>query len=458
MAILDAFYILFESKGADKVRKDQESLSRSSGGLNQNLKKADLSTNQLSASFFNLGKKLALSVASIGSAGAVIAALKNSINYATSIEQTSRALQVNVSELDAWGTAVKRIGGTAEGFQSSLKNLSRNLYTSGDNALKILPQLADSFQKMSRVSALRYGATLGLDESTVQLLRKGGKELQVLIDHQKELGVVSKEDAVIARDYNFAWQDAMQSFRIAFLRAAGAILPGITKMLNKFSGFAIFLEKHSNLIVGGLLAIAAAAIAVAIPFVIANAAIIAIGLAVAGFIGVLALAYDDIKSFVAGNKSVTGELVYAWFAVGTSVENMFYKMFDVIKAIFAKMKAIFTGFFDEVGAGFSKITGAYDKVKGIFSKGDKIDAKLLTTAKQSLSLVSSSPLASTSSSAINNSFLQNTSADKDVTLNIGDVTIETDATDPQGIAEGFAKGLKEHFRQTINTFDDGVTI
>ena len=151
MSVFNEFFLLFETKGTEKVKKDQDKISQSSKGLNQNLKKTDFTTNQLSDSFYNLGKKLALSVAGIAGVSTVVAGLKNSIDYAGSLEKNSRFLDANVSKLDAWGGAVSRYGGTADGFASSLDNLSKKLYVSSDDALKLLPRLADSLSKMSRV-------------------------------------------------------------------------------------------------------------------------------------------------------------------------------------------------------------------------------------------------------------------------------------------------------------------
>jgi hypothetical protein len=56
-------------------------------------------------------------------------------------------------------------------------------------------------------------------------------------------------------------------------------------------------------------------------------------------------------------------------------------------------------------------------------------------------------------------YLQSNSAGGQSTaVNTGDITIQTQATDADGIAAAFKQSMVDQFRQTVNTFDDGVSI
>ena len=47
---------------------------------------------------------------------------------------------------------------------------------------------------------------------------------------------------------------------------------------------------------------------------------------------------------------------------------------------------------------------------------------------------------------------------KNFTFNVGDITINTQATDGKQVGIDFQKFLVDHFRQSINNFDDGLQI
>lgn len=424
MATLDTFYLLFKSQGADQVKRDQDNLDRSSQKLNQNLKKTDTQTTNLSDSFFALGKRLGFALAGLGLAAKTVSAFKNAVSYGADVEKASRALNVNVSDLDAWGTAVSKIGGSSEGFQSSLKNLSERLYTSGQNALKVLPQLADGLQKMSRVGAIRYGKTLGLDEYTILLLRQGGDAVQKLIEHQKELGVVTTEQATAIREYNMQWADTKQAFRAFGLEAAQDLLPILTKFLNILTDLMVGFRKL----------------------------------------------VQWVSEF--SRKSGEGAAMFfsQWKSAASGIKNVFSELIDYIMSLFKGLTAFFDKFFSAIGKRVEGLTGTFGKVKGFFSKDKKIDEvasaqkspeiqKQVANVQKALTLASASPLLSTTSNAISNSFLNNEgSADKAYNITMGDITIETQSDDPDGIVDAFTKGLEAHFRQTVNTFDDGVRI
>lgn len=459
MSILKTLYILFKNQGVDEVKKGQEAVEKATKQTEQSLDKTDKALGHVQNQFTKLGKEL-IGFASISAAvWGTFEGIKSAIDYAGDLAIVSQRLRVNVEDLDAWGSAVKRNGGSAESFQQSLKNLSDKLYVSGEEALKVLPELADAFQKMGVVASRRYGEqVLGLDEGTILLLQKGRREVESIVQKQKELGVVTKKDAELAQAYNKAWEGTTTAFRAMFLSVSEEVLPVLIKVVKAFGAVAEYFRKHADLIIGALIAIGAAAVIAAAPFVIANAGVIALGAAIVGLIAIFALLFEDIKYFIEGNKSLIGDLLKRWPMVGR-----------VIKAVF-----------DDIKYAIDTVLKAYDKVKGLFTSGKRVNigtsfevngqpvdlgdnANGLIGVQQAITLGANSPLAAqTSNSLVNsnvfNNPLNNNQASKNVSVTTGPITIETQASNPDDIAAQFAKGLNEHIRQTTNTFDDGVRI
>lgn len=455
MSILDAFYILFKSQGTEQVKKDEESLNKSGDNLNKSLKETSSLSNKAGESFLNLGRQLAGTLTAAVSLGSVLSGIKSSLDYAVNLDQVSQSLAVNVEELDAWDNAVKRIGGTAEGFQSSLKNLASRLGTTGETALRVLPQLADSFQQMGRFAAIRYGESLGLDEKTILLLQKGRREVESVIKQQKELGVVSKKDAEAARQFNYAWQDATHSLRSAFMGVAMELLPLITKAVEAFGIAAQYFRKHSDLIVGGLIAIGLASVA-AFPELYAGIAIV--GALTAAF----ALLYEDIKYFIQGQDSLIGRILKKWPQVGAAVRatvDEFERFFNILDRLYSKYYKFMSGGKDFRIYGKEGDQGIDDRATNTPDSYKKrlIDSfKMIGKAQEVMRFADTSPLSSQVSNRIFNN--SSRSANRNMTISTGPITINTQATDPNGVAQAFGFGLFEQIQQANNYFDDGVQV
>ncbi len=184
MSILETFYILFKSDTSD-IKKGSDEALKTTKKLNESLKETDETSEKLGVKFFSIVESIAGLLTGFASLHAVISGFKNTVDYDIDLGKTSRALGVNVEQLDAWDYAVRQAGGTAEGFQNSLKNLAEHFNTNPSVALKFLPQLADVFSKISRFSAFKLGKSLGLDEATILLLQQGRREVEAVLKQQR---------------------------------------------------------------------------------------------------------------------------------------------------------------------------------------------------------------------------------------------------------------------------------
>ncbi len=434
MAVLDTFYILFKSDSAEA----EKSLKR----LNTQLTGVESSLGRVGRRWFSLY--------------ALINGIGHSFRYAFELNAASEALGVNAEALSLWGGAVQKTGGTLKGFESSLESLAKHLGTTPKIALEVLPKLADQFQRLSRFQALKYGKLIGLDTPTILLLQQGRRELDAIITRQRELGVVTKRDSEIFGVFKNELEDTGHGFRSLFYQVALAVLPTLSKVLHGIQDVTISLRKHSGFIKGALLVIGAAAAFAAAPFIILNAGTLALTAGILGLAVAVGIAWDDIQGYLRGAPSLIGEVIEA-----------FPELKKVAEFVFKDLKKGFEGISWAIGVlidDVKTIINAFKILGGIISPvWDKLDKQFkidqqrigLYAGKNDLLAASSSPLASQTSNSIFNSTQRNT---KESNISIGEIRIETQATNPREIAYGLNVELQNQFRQTQNNLANGVMI
>lgn len=266
----------------------------------------------------------------------------------------AKAMGVDVAELDAWGEAVRRVGGTADGFESSLRSLNDNLeriaLTGHSRALPffqqlgisiknanghvktafdILPQLADKFATMDKAKSGSFGRSIGLDEGTILLLQSGRKEVDELIKRQKELGSITKEDTEVAEKFNNSWLDLKQLFRNITVAADTEFLPMLGNIVRGVTDIIEYLREHMDFVKGFFIAIAGGAVLAIGPmtvlsglFAFITSPITLTIAAVLALAAAFALVYDDVMNFLDGNESVIGELAARWPIIGDIIRGL----------------------------------------------------------------------------------------------------------------------------------------
>lgn len=468
MSVLDVFYILFKSKGTDDVKKSEEELKRSGDNLNQSMKESSSTAEKMGISFEGMGRQLARAATAALSVGSIIHGIKSAINYASDLDLASQMLDVNIEDLDAWGNAVQRTGGTAQEFQASLRALSRQMGISGQTALQVLPQLADSFQKMGRFASIKYGGeTLHLDEHTILLLQKGRREVEDIIKQQKELGVVSAENSERARKFNYEWSDATHSLRTNFLKLSDELLPILTEITKAASVSFGYLSEHPDVLKAGLLSVGGFALLARKGILKLGSAILKTKAVARGLGGILAgVAYEDIDYFIKGYDSYIGRLMKqfpilqryaeAFLRTNREINSALSWVYKEGKAGYEKIfgkkdesnvsKTPGEDFKKQIGSGLTISLNDYEKLK---------NTKLLPL-KNALDITTNSSIAYTNPASL--ARLPTPSGNKSVVVNSGPTTINTQATDAQGTAKAFTDHLEDQITQVNNYFDDGVKI
>lgn len=410
MTIIDTFYILFKGD-ASGAKKAADEASKSV-------------------------KSFLTFVGAATAAYKVLQGISEAANYSLQLGDSSRALGVNAAELDAWGNAVRRNGGTVEGFQKSLDSLSQHFGTNAQIALRTLPQLADAFQRLGRFRSLQYGKILGLDQSTILLLQQGRREVESIIQRHRELSAVSERDIEVAQKYRTSNIELEMAFRGLNLELGRVLIPLLTKFYTVLVPIVDYVRNHKDLIIGAFIGIGAAATVMLAPFLISAAPFLAIAAAITTLIGLFALIYEDIQGFRKGHNSLIGEILKSWPTIGNVVSSViddWILRFKSLIDIFKIFQAVF------------------DKTASFFQKDTKLTLDI-ERGRNFLDLATSNGLsAQTSGSIFNSQAFQRNSA-----INTGPITIHTQATDAEGISRELGRGIQEHLWQAENQFANGV--
>ena len=336
-------------------------------------------------------------------AGLSLGAVTNQyLQQADAIGKMADSIGVDMEELQAWGEAAARAGGSAQGFQQSLQSMNRSLQLASQgqreaakmfqtfgikvtdatgkarDSFDVLRDLAGAMEGMDKQKAMGFGQRLGLDRGTIMLLQSGKVAVDDLIRRQKELGVYTKEDAEITAKANDAIADLGQSMKAAAAIFMRAIVPAITWVTEHLTALVQDFRKHKTFYLTALGAIAAFLTAKMIPTLVKvgllNARIWAPYAVVASIIAGLALIFDDLWTYMNGGKSALEDY---WKTLGTGPELLekFNKAWQAVKekggAVLEGLKNIAKGVFDfflaHIDSFMLMFDGVWDMLDGLFN-------------------------------------------------------------------------------------------
>lgn len=481
MNILETFLILFESDSAE-VKKGADDAKKSTDGLEDSITSADKASQKLGQSFLAMATQAITSIAALMSVGAIAKGVFIAADYADRLDEASEALGESVENIDAWGGAVTISGGSTDSFIGSIKSLSANMAqmdTTGKSRvapffkelgismldaagkarpiMELLPEIAGAFEGMNKQQAIGFGRKLGLDDGTIMLLQKGRREVDALIARQKELGTVRAEDAQAAAQYYDALDDTARVFRSLFSIIAGDVLPVLTWLLEGLQDIGIWMRNHEGFIYGFLstlivlmttLGVRAGLaviplLALAWPFIAVAAGVTALSVA-------MGLLWDDFMKFKEGGQSLIPweDILGGFMALKDGVFAIWDSIVEYIEgSIEGILRAI-----SAIKNFFTAGTDSYKEARRRMSPAAAAQDELLGQAKGQINLASSTPIAAQSSQSIMSSRNLNQSN----SVAIGEVNIQTQATDADGISNEIGRSLKGQMNQVISNYDDGV--
>ena len=263
---------------------------------------------------------------------------------ADALGKFSDSINQNIEDVHAWQEAVKRSGGTAEGFQGSIKSLSAQLMkmsitgnsrqgkileemgistTANGKArdtFEVLGDIAEKMKDMSAMEATSFGQLIGIDAGFVALLRQGRDAVKDVVNKQKELGVYTKEDAKVTAEFNDQVEDSKQAFMALASIVMRMIVPAMKTIMDYVTKFIVLLRKHQTFVKAFFVMIATLITALLIPSLLELFATLLanpitwVAIALAG----LALAIEDLVVWCEGGDSALADF---WEAIFGSPEQ-----------------------------------------------------------------------------------------------------------------------------------------
>jgi len=528
MAVLDTFFLMFEAD-ASSLNDGVEKAKKNTDQLESKLKLADIAGGKLGQSFTNMLATAGGAMIAIFSVGAMTSGIAGAIDYADALNDLSNGLGIATEDLDSWGKAVKMSGGTAEEFQGTLSTMSADfamIATKGTSrmlpfwkelginvkdstgkmreVLDVLPELADKMAGLSKQESIGMGRKLGLDQGTIMLLQQGRREVEEQIKQQKEMGVVTAEQAKQAGEFNDALDQLSMNFRGMFISVGSSLIPAFRWVVDTLTTVVAFFKKHSDFMTGLFIALGAAIMVFLVPPLLtaAGAALAAfapfllMGAIIAGVAVAFALLYDDVMNFRAGNESLIGDL-YAkypfiktlidgiseaftnmkeiavevwgllsdlvtlagvkvkefWDGMGNGI-NWFKETFPMLFSIIEMFSTVFGNVFNAILDMFFSLIGTIgDGLKDVLSAvGIDVSMDGLKNARSQVQAAAGNPLNSTTSNAISNS--KSTTQSANVT--VGKIEVKTKATDADGIAKAVGGSMQAQLKKATSNYDDGV--
>jgi hypothetical protein len=482
MSVIDTLFFVFKGDTSDA----EHALDRTS-----------LKANKAEGAIGSLIKKGAATLGGVFAFGLLSAKVSETADQMNRLSEASDRMGLDVGDLDAWSRGIEDAGGSAESFIGTLKGLNSNIQlikvkgssrglpffeelgftkegiAKTKDVMELLPELADKLSKLDAQEAIGYGEKLGIDEATIGVLMQGRDATEAMIAAQKKLGVMTKEDKATVKEYDDAMDNLGRTFQQIWRVLALSVIPAIKTLADAMNKTFSTLKEHGEAVkafgiicavfIGGM-AIAAvyqfiAAMslmrAMAITTAIAEGLmmlplILMIGLAIA-LSAALALLYEDFKIWTEGGDSLLGDHLGKW----KDFKGGVLAYIDEIKAGWESFRRFFSDMGDNTmnlirGKGFD----VGDAKSGAVSLGSDISenaSDLMGNAKRAYNEASGSGF--NTSAPTQAGAVQKTNS---TSVQTGAVTINTQATNAEGVAGAFSGWLEKHLKDATAGTDDGV--
>lgn len=387
-------------------------------------------------------------------------------------------------------TAFNRLGVSVRNADGSMRGTT-----------DVVRDMASALQTVEKAQARIMLGELGIsDERTVDLLLRGRAAMDAATKAQKEQGVVTAEMAEKAQRLAHQLGQLRSSFDRIKMAIDAYILPALEMAVQWLQTLGEWVGRNQRTVTAFFIAIAGVLTAMYLPAMIAAAAatlaatwpILAIGAAIMAAAAAFALIYDDIQAFIAGNDSMIGQIFSKYPGVEKAVMMVvraYQFFFDILKQIGTFFADVFSYLIDKnlkllgrMYDGLKKFLGlsgeasAKVKVEEEHTRNDNdnaegqrqtrgnaagadvampdtaavyADVQHVNTAARA---ASASPLNSVTSNVISN----RNSAVNETSLTVGEINIQTQATDAEGIARDTRSELQGQLENMGHEFSSGV--
>lgn len=397
---------------------------------------------------------------------------------------------------------LKELPNAAEKAENALDDLSQKAEEAESNIKKVNKSTKTAENQLFAIgNAAEFGAN-GLNDLVVGGLKKLSpfvlalsalqnifSNLQDAIDFKLP---ISRETVNNIKELEMTMRDVRSGAAQIGASIAELVLPVMNKLAKIAKTVLDFFKEHENFIKTAFIV---TIIAMGAALWGALAPILPELLAITAAITFLSLIIDDFTTWLNGGNSALEDFWNEIFGSAKEARKFFEDIWKALKELWELLQPVFSWLLDvALKALVLDLKGVATLIKGIvkginFLTGSKIDIKTdvdgshadgldyvpydgyiaelhkgervqtadeaqswrsgLLAAKKAVDFTSSFPLNSIPQGAVSNAY-NNSSANK--TINIGDITIQTQATDAQGIAIDLAQYIK----QAVISLDDGM--
>ena len=478
MALLDTFRILFEAD-TSKMASGLNKAEQSTDDLVKSMKEADKQAGKSTESFRALTTKLVGWFAGAVAASQAVTGAIGRAEQIMAIDRTANALGLATEEVDAFGRAAESMGGDAQGARDSLTDMAesmgeamadvesgraktfnalgislKNVDGSSKTAVQGMLDLASAVEGMPKGEAVFRIKELGItDNRTVEMILKGRRALEDMLRTQKEQSTVTAESVQRAKEFQAAMNDTKMVISGAAAGFFDAIIPALTTFVQWIGKAASWATENKDVVVGFFIGIAGIITAMYLPAMISAAVatiaatwpLIAMGAAIAGLAALFALAYDDVMNFINGNDSLIGVVIPAAIAA-------FKALGDFVMGIWNGITAAWDAFIGKIMAGVDKVKGVGKSIAGFFGFGGDEAAAGVQAGAAAVASAAGATTNAMSSAAISNSV----GGSKETNVSIGEVKVQTQATDAQGISKDIGGSLSGQLKRLQTSAATGV--
>lgn len=295
MSAIKTLYVLYKAV-TEPLQKGNDEVNKSNDKVQKSLKQTEDFADSFTSKIKSLAKEIAIASGLIYTASNFIGDFKNSVNFGRELSVTSNLLNINAEELQAWGNALKHVGGDAKSFEANIQAIAKYFNVTPDRALKFVPFLADAFSKLNRQQASTFGSLFNLDPAFIKLLQKGPSGLSDFLNKQKDFGILTQAQVDQFGKLNDKIVDTKNAFEGLFSALAADQLPELDKFFSKALKYLVEFRKNLDVVKTG---IQASVIAIVGTLGLLSSAFSGVAIAILGVVG----AYEAYKVItqVSGN-------------------------------------------------------------------------------------------------------------------------------------------------------------
>ncbi len=234
------FYLMFKSNAKD-AEKDMKNLQKTSDETTKSIKKSKEESVELGKSFTDAVETGARALAAYVSFSAIKSGLVDAERFNRTLTTQADLWGKNANEIAAWGAAAKAAGGSEQGFIGWYQGILQGNAAVGRNTLapgQLLDHIRNQVKGLSPEAAQRIFGLYGLSDPGIQKRLRGSDE-----DYSKfsadaaELTNNMKASGAATQEFGQSWDRLETALRKFWLTVETVILPPLAHLIDGFTKF-----------------------------------------------------------------------------------------------------------------------------------------------------------------------------------------------------------------------------